>query len=126
MKTKKRIFISFHMDDNYARHLLASQAKSDNFDLEFTDYSVKEPFDEKWKTQCRARLSSVDTVICLIGENTWNRDAVLWELRTAYELKKKVIGVRIHRDRWHSVPSPITTNLSTVINWDIDEIARKI
>ncbi len=125
-KTKKRVFISFHVDDLHAKKLLEAQARSDNFDLEFINYSVNEPFDEKWKTQCKDRISNTSTVICLIGENTWKRPAVIWELETAYDLGKDVIGVRIYRDKWHTVPSPITENRSPVLNWNIADIVKHL
>lgn len=125
-KTKKRVFISFHMDDLHAKKLLEAQAKSDKFDLEFINYSVNEPFDEKWKTQCKERMANTSTVICLIGERTWARPAVIWELETAYKLGKKVIGVRIYRDKWHSVPHPITKEMSPVINWNISDISSHL
>lgn len=125
-KSKKRVFISFHMDDLYAKKLLESQAKSDKFDLEFINYSVNEPFDSKWKTQCKERITNTSTVICLIGEKTWNRPAVLWELETAYALGKKVIGVRIYRDKYHITPAPIRNNRSAVVNWNISDIVRSL
>lgn len=86
-KTKKRVFISFHIDDLHAKELLAAQAKSDKFDLEFINYAVNEPFDDKWKTRCRERMDQASVTICLIGEKTWSRDAVVWELETSYEYK---------------------------------------
>ncbi len=125
-KTKKRVFISFHMEDLHAKELLAAQARSDRFDLEFINYGLNEPFDERWKTQCRERINNTSTVICLIGEKTWQRPAVIWELETAYHLGKDVIGVRIYRDRWHSVPHPISRNGSTVVNWNIADISRHL
>lgn len=125
-KSKKRVFISFHMDDIYAKKLIEVQAKSDKFDLEFINYSINEPFDNKWKTQCRERIANTSTVICLIGEKTWNRPAVLWELETAYALGKKVIGVRIYRDKYHITPAPIRNHGSTVVNWNISDIVRSL
>lgn len=125
-KPKKRVFISFHMDDLHAKKLLEAQAKSDKFDLEFINYSVNEPFDTRWKTQCKERIGNTSTVICLIGENTASRPAVIWELDTAYELGKKVIGVRIYRDKWHTTPTSITRNGSPVIYWNIDDIVRHL
>jgi hypothetical protein len=125
-KTQKRVFISFHMDDLHAKKLLESQARSDRFNLEFVNYSVNEPFDEKWKTQCKERIKNASTVICLIGENTWQRPAVIWELDTAYSLGKKVIGVRVYRDRYHTTPSPLLRNGSSVFYWNIDDINNNL
>src|SRR5438552_6580944 len=50
----RNVFISFSVADEAQVNLLRSQAKDPRFRLEFRDYSVKEPFDEKWKSNCRS------------------------------------------------------------------------
>lgn len=124
--TGKRVFISFHVDDEAQVELLRQQAKDDRFDIEFTDYSVKEPFDEKWKTQCIERIQQSSVFICMIGPETHQREAVLWEINKAYELGKKVIGVRIYRDKSHKVPQPMADNNAKIMNWDLDAISREL
>jgi hypothetical protein len=125
-KPGKRVFISFHADDIQYKTLLVEQAKSDKFDLEFTNYSINEPFDERWKTQCKGRLKQVSTTICLIGENTWSREAVAWELNTSYELGKQVFGVRIFRYKNHNAPLPLILNHSPILYWDIKDIVAEL
>jgi hypothetical protein len=125
-KTKKRVFISFHMDDLHAKELLVAQAKSDKFDLEFINYAVNEPFDEKWKTNCKERIKQASVTICLVGEKTAQREAVLWELAMSYELGKKVFGIRIYRDKNHTIPKPILNNDSPVLYWNIDDIVKEL
>lgn len=122
----KRIFISFHMDDRHAKELLVQQAKSDKFDLEFTNYALDEPFDEKWKTQCKDKISKTSVTICFIGEKTYDREAVNWELETSYELGNKVFGIRIYKDKGHIIPKPIRDNNSNVINWNISDIVAEL
>ena len=122
----KRVFISFHMDDQHAKELLIQQAKSDKFDLDFTNYALDEPFDEKWKTQCKDKISKTSVTICLIGEKTSDREAVNWELETSYELGKKVFGIRIYKDKGHIIPRPIRDNNSKVINWSIADIVTEL
>lgn len=124
--TTKRVFISFHMDDLHAKKLLEAQAKSDRFNLEFINYSVNEPFDERWKTQCRERINQCDIVICMIGEKTYSREAVLWELNTAYALGKRVLGIRIYRDKYHTTPLPLLRNGAVITAWNIAEIDKEI
>lgn len=126
IKQKKKVFISFHMDDLYAKTLLVEQAKSDKFDLEFVNFSINEPFNERWKTQCRNRIQQVSTTICLIGEKTYLRDAVDWEIKTSYELGKKVFGVKIHRDKVLYVPSILTRNGASILNWNIGDIVAEL
>ena len=89
--SKPKVFISFHVEDEAQVDLLRSQAKDPRFPVEFTDYSVKEPFDEKWKTQCTERIKQSSVLVVMIGPDTYSREAVLWEINKAYELGKPVI-----------------------------------
>ena len=120
----RNVFISFHIEDEPQVNLLRNQAKNENFDIEFRDYSVKEPFDERWKSQCRDRIAQTSATICMIGTDTANRPAVLWEIEESFRQGKKVIGVRISRDRSDPVPQPLRDHDSPVVNWDLKEIQR--
>ena len=102
---------------------MRAQAKGEDFDIEFRDYSLKEPFDEKWKTNCRERIAQTSMLICMIGEKTAEREAVVWELEEAYRQGKKVIGVRIYRDKSHPVPKPLLDNDAPIIEWNLKEIS---
>ena len=123
---KKRVFISFHMENEAQIRLLRHQAKSDKFKLEFTDYSVKEPFDGNWKKKCEERIRQCSVVFCMIGSETYKRPAVLWELNKSYEMGKQVIGVRIHKDRKDPIPGPLLRNKTRITNWNMEEIQDAI
>lgn len=114
------------MDDEAQVDLLRMQAKSDRFDLEFTDYSVKEAYEEKWKTNCKPRIERSDIELVFIGENTHSREAVIWEIEQAYKMGKKVIGVRIYRDKNYKIPQPLIDHHAKIINWDLKDIQREI
>jgi hypothetical protein len=105
---------------------LRSQAKNENFDIEFRDYSVKEPFDEKWKTNCRERIAQTSMLICMIGSKTATREAVNWEIEEAYRQNKQVVGVRIYKDRADPIPQAMQRNNAPIVNWDLKEISRQI
>ena len=77
----RNVFISFAVEDEVRVNLLRSQAKDDNFDVEFRDYSVKEPFDEKWKPEVSDLISMTSAVIVMIGVETAKSRAVDWEIR---------------------------------------------
>ncbi len=125
-KPKRKVFISFHMEDEYAKELLSAQARSEKFSLEFINYSINEPFDEKWKEQCRERIAMTSVLIVLIGLETYMREAVNWEINEAYRQGKTVIGVRIHRHETHRVPQQMLDNDAKIMNWDIDEISKEL
>jgi hypothetical protein len=120
----RNVFIAFHVDDEAQVNLLRSQSKSEDFDIVFRDYSVKEPFDEKWKSQCKERIARTSALICMIGEHSAERPAVIWELEEAYGQGKKVIGVRIYRDRDHPIPEPLKVHGARIINWDVAELRK--
>lgn len=122
---KPRVFISFHIEDEAMIKLLRDQAKNSD-KLEFTDYSVKEPFDEKWKTQCTERLKQSSVLICTIGEDTHSREAVLWEINKAYDLGKPVFAVRLHSDKNHKIPQPLIDHKAKIIPWKLDAIQAEL
>jgi hypothetical protein len=125
-KPVRNVFISFHTDDIAQVQLLREQAKSERFDLEFRDYSVKEPFDEKWKTQCAERIAQTSATICMIGEHTYEREGVNWELEKSFELGKKVIPVRIYRNKCHRIPEPIKSRGIRALKWNIGDIVNEL
>lgn len=92
----KNIFISFAVEDENLIQLLRSQSKDPDFDMLFRDYSVKEPFDDKWKMHVRQRISQTSGTIIAIGKETAQSQAVNWETEESYRQGKKVIGVRLY------------------------------
>jgi len=125
-EVKRRVFISFHVEDEAQVELLRQQAKDERFDIEFTDYSIKEPFDDKWKTRAAERINQSSVFICMIGPETYKREAVLWEINKAYELGKKVIGVRIYKIENHKIPEPLLDNNAKIMDWNLKDIASEL
>jgi len=122
-KKLRNVFISFKAEDESQVDLLRYQARQ-GLGVEFRDYSVKEPFDEKWKTNCRERIAQTSAVIVFIGRDTVESEPVSWEIEEAYRQGKKVIAVRIYRDENNRLPEPLIRNKTRVINWDNSEISR--
>jgi hypothetical protein len=122
----RNVFISFHNEDETQVNLLRAQAKTEGSDLIFRDYSVKEPFDEKWKTNCSERIAQTSATICMIGPDTANRDAVNWEIEESYRQGKKVVGVRIYRDQNHRIPKPLLDNQTPILDWNLKRIAEEL
>ena len=120
---QRNIFISFDIDDQGPVNLLRNQAKDDRFPFEFRDYSVKEPFEEKWKARVRERIKQTSAVVVMIGPNTANSRVIDWEISEAHRQGKKVIAVRIYKGKDHPVPAAIKEYGDKVINWDIKKLA---
>jgi len=120
----RNVFISFHMEDEAQVNLLRNQAKSEDSDLVFRDYSVKEPFDEKWKTNCGERIAQTSATVCMIGPDTAKRDAVIWEIEESYRQGKTVIGVKIYRDRSYPIPKPLLDHKAPILEWNLRKISE--
>lgn len=123
---QRNVFISFDMEDQGMVRFLANQAKDDRFPFVFRDYSIKEPFESKWKQGVRERISQTSAVIVAIGKDTHKSDAVDWEIREAHRQGKQVIGVRLHKDGNHTVPSAMREHGDKVIYWNAKQIADKL
>lgn len=119
---KPRAFISFEMEDKWARDFLAQQAKDKNNDIEFYDYSVKDAFDSKWKTECKKRISSTKGTIVLIGATTHNSDAVLWEIAESNRQKHYIFGIQINNDKTFTIPNGLPA--TNVIRWNFEQIIK--
>ena len=119
---RRNVFISFHIEDEAQVNLLRQQAKNEKFDLEFRDYSIKEPFDEAWKKQTSDRISKTSATIVMIGCGTAQRKAVEWEIREAHKQGKKVIGVRIYKRANHSIPPAMKEHGDKIVSWNMHKI----
>ena len=121
---KPRAFISFEMEDKWARDFLAQHAKDKNNSIEFYDYSVKEAFDSKWKTECKKRIALTKGTIVMVGPTTYNSEAVLWEIAETIRQDHYIFGVQIHKDETHSIPNGLPNQ--NVIRWKFDQIVEWI
>lgn len=116
MASKNRIFISFAIEDRWARDFLVQQAKDERSPFEFVDMSVKEPWDEKWKTQCRTRIKGCDGTIALVSTNTKNAAGQLWEVKTSKEEKVPVRGIYTTTDK-RPISLPAEFDGVRVVDW---------
>ncbi len=119
-----RAFISFQMEDRWARDFLIGHAQNKNNSIEFIDYSVHEPFDEKWKTNCRARIARTRGTIVLIGPTTYLSEAVRWEITETGRQGHPIFGIQVNSDKTHQIPAGLSP--SKVIRWDFDAIVRQL
>ncbi len=112
----KRIFISFAIEDENLRDLLKGQARNQNSPFEFVDMSVKEPWDSKWKTNCRIRIKGCDGVISIITKNTKNANGQIWEMKCAKEEGIPIIGIYGNND--HSgISVPYECGYIKLMDW---------
>lgn len=123
MATTKRIFVGFAVEDQRSRDHLRGQSRLGGCPIEYTDYSVKQPWDSAWKTQCRQRVKGCDGVIAMLSKNTRNADGARWEIKCAIEEGVPVLGVHIHQDDDYTPPEIAGKK---VIRWTWDGIGNWI
>lgn len=122
MAKNNRIFVSFAIEDRAFRDFLIGQARNKKSPFAFVDMSVKEPWDEKWKTNCRTRIKGCDGVIALVSKNTSKAEGMLWEIRCAKEEKAAIRGIYCTADNRPTLLPSVFKDIR-VMNWTWDNIA---
>jgi hypothetical protein len=125
---QKRIMISFPIEDAWARTNLVGQARNERSPFEFIDLSVKAPWDENWKTQCRIRIKGCHGVIAMITKNTAKATGQLWEVSCAKQERIPVIGVYATTDD-RPATLPVEFNGVRIVSWtwaNIDSFVKNV
>ena len=122
-----RAFLSFVEEDLNLVNLFRGQAKNNSVDLEFADYSLKEPYNSSNADYIARGISDqivrAHLTICLYGPTTYKSEWVAWELRKSLELRKPIMGVCLYDDgrvKYH--PAPLEGKPR--VTWNIPEIVR--
>jgi len=122
---KKRIFISFAIEDEQYRNYLVTQAKNERSPFTFEDMSVKQPWDEDiWKRKCRTKIKSCDGMIVLLSKNTWHSSGTRWEIKCAKEQGLPVVGMHIKKNNQGAIPTELRGK--KVIIWSWENLAKVI
>jgi len=119
----KRIFIAFAKEDERIRDLIKGQSLHVDTPFEYTDMSVKEPYDSEWKEHVRTRIKGSDGVIALLSKNSPNADGELWEIQCAIDEGKPLVGLFIYKD---DRTKPTIMNGQSCITWTWDGLAEFI
>jgi hypothetical protein len=120
----KRIFVSFAIEDCFARDNLVHQAKRQQVPFEFVDMSVRRPWDSQWKTQCRQRISGCDGMIAFVSDNTVSADGARWEIQCAYEDGVPVLPLYIYDKGAKRIPSELSGK--RIYHWTWDNVKKFI
>ena len=113
----KRIFISFAMEDKYARDYLVGQAKNEKSPFEFVDMSVKEPWSDSWKTRCRTKIKGCNGVIALLSSNTIRATGARWEIKCAIEEGISIRGMYVSKDDICAMPTELLGKRAMYWTW---------
>jgi hypothetical protein len=120
-----RAFLSFVEEDLGRVILFRGQAKNERLDLEFADYSVKEPFDSlkaEYIGRCIAdQIRPATLTICLYGPTTYTSARVDWELRKTLDFEKPIMGVCLCNDGLVPI-RPLALSGQPCVPWEISAI----
>jgi len=122
---KKRIFISFAIEDIKYRDFLVKQARIEKSPFEFVDMSVKKAWkQDEWKKKCRTKIKGCDGVIALISKNTHLAHGARWEIKCALEERIPTIGMQI---KWNDKGAkPKELKNKKVVRWTWANIEKFI
>lgn len=127
---KRNIFISFAGEDLNEINLLRAQGKNENTDLEFVDWSVREPFDSKnaeyIKRGIRERIKQSSVTVCYVTEHTEQSKWVDWEIRESKALGKGVIAMYKADSLPKNLPPAIKEFKIKLVPWNHEELSRAI
>jgi hypothetical protein len=100
---KRRIYLSFHVEDLPQVKGFRLMARAPNMEIEFYDCSLREEISSVRGSYIKQRIRSIihgsSVVVCLIGNGTAWREWVDRELDTAAALSKGICGIRLKDSR---------------------------
>lgn len=128
---RKNVFISFAHEDLNEVTLLRGQAKNENSEIEFNDFSVKEPYQseraEYIRQKIRERINQSSVTVVYLSAGTAKSEWVKWEVEKSLELDKKIVATHSGERLPCPVPDFIKDNGVKVVAWSqlADELRKK-
>jgi len=127
---KHNVFISFAKEDEKEVNLLRGQAKNEDSNLEFNDYSVKEPFDSKnaeyIKRGIRERINQSSVTIVFLSEDAAKSKWVNWEIQESAKLGKGVVAVYSGEKVPATLPPALKMLGIKPVRWNQKEITKAL
>lgn len=122
MARNNRIFIAFAIEDEWARDYLVGQMRNNRSPFTWTDMSVKNPWANDWRNQCRSRIRGCDGMIAIVSTNTPRANGQLFEIKTAAEEGVPLMAMHAKQyDRLYAMPSELAG--VHVYDWTWDNIS---
>lgn len=119
MTNERRVFISFAVEDKFARDNLVYQAqRQESAPFSFQDFSVKEPWSSAWKTNCRTKIKGCNGVIAFISANIPKADGARWEIKCAKEESVPLLALWVYKDDKRGKPEELGSTPVKEWTWD--------
>ncbi len=129
-ETSRHVFISFAYEDVDEVNLLRGQAKNENTDLQFDDFSVKEAFDSEnadyIKRQIRDRIDRCSVTVVYLSDKCASSSWVNWEIEESFKRGKGVIGVYKGDTQPAKTPAAFQQNSCKAVKWEHAALMKAI
>jgi hypothetical protein len=126
----RHIFLSFDHEDLAYVNLLRGQAKNDKADLQFDDYSVKDPFDstnaDYIKRKIREKIDRCSVTMVYLSDKAALSKWVNWEINESIKRGKCVIGVYNGDKCPANLPSAFHKSGFKVVKWEHAALMKAI
>lgn len=127
---KKTVFISFDYDnDRHYKNLLLAWDKNKEFDFGFYDGSLHDAINSTnatyIKSQIKPKILAASRLLCIVGKECSKSDWIDWEIQTAVDSNKKLIGVKI--EKANTSPAKLLANGATwALSFNFDAIKKAL
>lgn len=74
----------------------------------------------------KPQIKWAGTIVVLIGKDTAKSDYVNWEIRTAAEMNKRIIGVYLQGAKDEDIPPELIEYGHNLVGWNGEKIVRAI
>lgn len=138
----KNIFVSFDHNDSAQVNGFKLLKRNPNHPLGFRDHSLKEPVRDRYgnpiiyppsdpcsnpvRDEIIDKFDNASKLVVLIGPDTYNSDWVDWEIKTFYDMKKrlsgdntwkKIRGMRLKGHDSAEISYALNDRSTKVLNW---------
>ena len=126
----KTVFISFDYDNDLNhKNLLLAWDRNKQFDFRFYDASLKLPINSTnapyIKTQIKPHIQAATHLLCIIGQYSSQSEWINWEIETANEFRRGLIGVKL--DSRYTSPAPLLShNARWAMSFTFDSIKEAV
>lgn len=127
---KRTVFISFDYDnDAHYKSLLVAWDKNKDFDFGFYDGSLRDAINSTnaayIKSQIRPKILAASHLLCIVGEKTSKSAWIDWEIQTARDASKKLIGVKTAKE--NTSPTGLLGCVATwALSFNFDAIKKAL
>ena len=119
MAASIQIFISAAAEDRELRDALVEQVKQNKVPIGFVDIADKQPWDARWKAECRTKVKSCAGLIAIITENLRNSDGAKWEIQCANEEGIPVLGIYETKNKNPIAPAVLARAKNVPWTWHV-------